>query len=143
MTLQFAIAGVVGLVLLAVGWPLLMLKFYSGKAGCRVELKELIGLRLRLGSMELTRRVVGAWARGQELGVTRERIQSGALCGADVVRMLDAMEELRRRGKPAVWQDLLVCDLAGRDVVAIVRAGADPGKVIGSAEFEGRFGKGG
>ncbi len=143
MTLQLVIAGVVGLVLLVAAWPLLMLKFYSGKAGCRVELMELIGLRMRLGSMELTRRVVGAWARGQELGVPRDRIQTGALCGADVVRILDAMEELRRRGKPAVWQDLLVCDLAGRDVVAIVRAGADPGKVIGSAEFEGRFGKGG
>ena len=110
------------------------------RAGMPISMTDLIGMRLRRTPV---RQVIEAAAAARKAGidVSISQIEVHYLCGGDGRTLVDACVALRRAGKPADWSSLVACDLAGRDVMAIIAAGVDPGKVVGSKQYGDRFRK--
>lgn len=75
------------------------------------------------------------------VGVTLRDIETQFLAGGDPALCVDALIAARARGTPVDWWAIAVIDLAGRDPLAAVEAGADLRRVVGGPEYDGMFRK--
>ena len=111
------------------------------REGIPLEFGVFLGMRLRgANGLQLVRAVLRA--RDAGLAVAIDFLEVHYLAGGDADAIVDAAIALHGKGRPVEWDALRACDLAERDVRAIVAAGVDPAMVVGSQEYWDRFGKG-
>lgn len=140
---DWVLLGTVGLVVLigAVVVAPLVPAWWRGR-GLGLKFMEVVGMRMRMPRRSVVRVVeLAVKAKEHDLDVDHSKLETLTLMGGDVAACVDAMIEVRRRGMTTDWISVVACDMAERDVMAIVTAGLDPGKVIGAAEFGDRFRK--
>src|SRR5262249_26784770 len=127
----------------------ILLQFYlwivpalkARRLGLSLSVFDMIAIRLLKLSPGPIIDALGA-AKAADLDVSLPQVQTHALAGGDVRAVVAAMAQAKAKNIPCTWPGVTAADLAGIDPVAAVSAGVDPQRVVGSAEFAGRFRRG-
>ena len=128
--------GLVGLFMMLNALATLPLYRKARAVGVQVTLGQLLGMRVR--GVDTTKVLKAATlAREHHLPMGIAELESLLLAGGHPFSCVEALAEAHRRGMHAGWIDIYALDLAGRDVLAIVRAGHDPKGLVGSNRLSG------
>jgi uncharacterized protein YqfA (UPF0365 family) len=97
-------------------------------SGARVNLIDLIGMRLRkVNAMAIVNARIQATRAG--LAITTPEMESHVLAGGDVQRVIAAMIAANKANIDLAWKTATAIDLAGRDILDAVQTSVNP-KVI-------------
>ncbi|MFG0283841.1 MAG: flotillin-like FloA family protein [Phycisphaerales bacterium JB039] len=129
--LLLAIAGALALVAGAWLAPSIPLWLLARRLGCPVAFGAIVGMRLRKAPVGAIVRAAGA-ARAGGVATSLDALEIHALAGGDPEAVVTALVEARRRGMEAEFDDAAGLDLAGCDVIAVVRAGEPIKGLLGS-----------
>ena len=130
-TAQIVAIAIVALLVLGAVALVLPSWLLARRLRCPVALGELVGMRLRKAPAGRILRA-GALARAEGLDTSVYSLEIHALAGGDPEAVVTALAEARQRSLPAAFEDATALDLAGWDVVAVVRAGEPLGGLVGS-----------
>lgn len=109
-------------------------------AGVAVGSIDLIGMAMRKSDVA-TLLTTAIHARQEGLDIPLAALKVHGLAGGYVKAVVEALMLAKQTGVAADWSSVTACDLAGRDVMAIVRERIEPARVVGAREYEGRFRK--
>lgn len=113
---------------------------HARRRGISVPLIDLMGMSLRRSP---SGKIIdaAALARDHQLDIPMYSIEVHYLAGGDSILCIEAVIEAKRRGLEGDWDHATAIDLAGRDPLAVARAGVPLNAVVGRREYSDRFRK--